>query len=91
MIHLYKDAIQCKLKNRKTIIFKESELIRLHCIMLQEVPEDLDIKIFKDKFDFVRVFKLKNKKLVYRIGIIRFSKGMFELISHSQNFLDKIE
>lgn len=92
MIHVHKNALICKLLNRRTYIFKTTEEITLQCHRLQEVTqEQLEIIEKSKTYDFIRIIKLKNKILVYSFTNISFTPDMFELISQTYFPLQQID
>lgn len=92
MIQVHKNALICKLPNRRTYIFKTTEAVTLQCHRLQEVTEEQLEIIEKSKtYNFIRVIKLKNKILVYSFANFGFTPEMFELISQTYFPLQQID
>jgi hypothetical protein len=91
MIQAYKDALVCRLLNRRVVIFKHPELITLNCYKLQEVRDEESIEIIKQYCDWVRVIRLKDKTLVYSFHLINFSPDMFDLIGQTYYPLKEIQ
>ncbi len=91
MIHQYRNAVVCRLLNRRIVISKQPELIMLLCFRLQQVKNEEQIEIIKKANNYIRVFKLRNITLVYSINNIYFFPDMFELISQTYIPLQQID
>lgn len=91
MIQIHKNALICKLPNRRTYIFKTVNQVLLQTHRLLELKKEEDIEIITKYCQYSRVIRLKNKTLIYIFNSIGFFPDMFELISQTYIPLQQIE